>query len=419
MSSSGETRQLWVRVLKLPWQKGRRIWGWRLKDIGPSSADLLADRLLQNGDPDPEAVRIGRPSHGVGGEESPHVDDVCGHQGGLRRHSRLPQAEAPGPIIRSSTFLNCARPLRKDKSTTAGGRLDAGGPQGHHRHPTEAYWEVIVFGDVRPNKNKYIVHTWHRTARIEDGKIAEVVYGHSYPAFPPARQDPKPEEFYRALLEFAQYWQRLLHDFSAASLPQHDWIDLSKHSVRQRIDDSAGRAFIRSTAQSIATMPVRNTTVFRTSSPAPSTPTWSGGVRIPRGSSSITTFTEYVDSQRHDRHARAGDRAVWHDSVASGAVFQLQRRLPGCFETQGKNRSDGKVAGGHARRESSSCRKTDPGYGLIRGWSESDSCLSETPSLYWQPYYANSAFAARGFKDLPGLDAIGPRQLGAWYGNAG
>jgi hypothetical protein len=26
--------------------------------------------------------------------------------------------------------------------------------------------------------------------------------------------------------------------------------------------------------------------------------------------------------------------------------------------------------------------------------------LSATPSLYWQPYYANSAFAARGFKDL-------------------
>jgi hypothetical protein len=42
----------------------------------------------------------------------------------------------------------------------------------------------------------------------------------------------------------------------------------------------------------------------------------------------------------------------------------------------------------------------NPGHGLIRGWSESDSCLMENPSLYWQPYYANSAFAARGFSDL-------------------
>ena len=49
---------------------------------------------------------------------------------------------------------------------------------------------MILFGDTGPNKNKYIVHTWHRTARIEDGKIVEVVYGHSYPAYPPAREDP-------------------------------------------------------------------------------------------------------------------------------------------------------------------------------------------------------------------------------------
>jgi hypothetical protein len=41
-----------------------------------------------------------------------------------------------------------------------------------------------------------------------------------------------------------------------------------------------------------------------------------------------------------------------------------------------------------------------PAYGLIRGWSESDSCLMENPALYWQAYYANSAFAARGLKDI-------------------
>jgi len=42
----------------------------------------------------------------------------------------------------------------------------------------------------------------------------------------------------------------------------------------------------------------------------------------------------------------------------------------------------------------------DSAYGLIRGWSESDSCLSENPSVWWLPYYANNAFAARGFKDI-------------------
>jgi len=50
--------------------------------------------------------------------------------------------------------------------------------------------------------------------------------------------------------------------------------------------------------------------------------------------------------------------------------------------------------------ESLQLPKDKPGYGMISGWSESDSCLAEDPSLYWQPYYANTAFAARGFKDL-------------------
>jgi len=40
-----------------------------------------------------------------------------------------------------------------------------------------AYWEVIVFGDVGSNKTKYLVHTWHRTARIEDGKVTQPVKG--------------------------------------------------------------------------------------------------------------------------------------------------------------------------------------------------------------------------------------------------
>jgi hypothetical protein len=41
-----------------------------------------------------------------------------------------------------------------------------------------------------------------------------------------------------------------------------------------------------------------------------------------------------------------------------------------------------------------------PGFGLIAGWSESDACLAAEPGTWWQPYYANSAFASRGLTDL-------------------
>ena len=59
--------------------------------------------------------------------------------------------------------------------------------------------------------------------------------------------------------------------------------------------------------------------------------------------------------------------------------------------------------------------KGDPGYGLIHGWSESDACLAPQPMTWWQPYFANSAFAARGFKDISRVwnELDGP-QADAW-----
>lgn len=47
--------------------------------------------------------------------------------------------------------------------------------------------------------------------------------------------------------------------------------------------------------------------------------------------------------------------------------------------------------------------KSEPGYGLIHGWSESDAALKANPALYWKPYYANSALTARGLKDISSL----------------
>lgn len=42
----------------------------------------------------------------------------------------------------------------------------------------------------------------------------------------------------------------------------------------------------------------------------------------------------------------------------------------------------------------------DPGFGLIHGWAESDASLFPTPDVWWKPYFSNSAFAARGLRDI-------------------
>jgi len=56
----------------------------------------------------------------------------------------------------------------------------------------------------------------------------------------------------------------------------------------------------------------------------------------------------------------------------------------------------------------------DPAYGMLSGWSEADSCLEKQPQRYVQPYFANSAEAARGFRDLGRVWAsIGRARAGA------
>jgi len=98
----------------------------------------------------------------------------------------------------------------------------------------EAYIENIVFGDVLA-KDRFIVQTWHRSMRVERTAAKKVVYGCTYPEFPPARTPPAPASFYRALLDLAEYWDRQLEEFSEPALPDPSWIEVSKHCFAKEI----------------------------------------------------------------------------------------------------------------------------------------------------------------------------------------
>ncbi|HYM75965.1 MAG TPA: Tat pathway signal protein [Candidatus Dormibacteraeota bacterium] len=399
VSSSGETLSL-GKSAEASMPEGAPYMGLALQDIGLSSADLLADRLLRNGDPDPEAVRTAAPPMAsaeknpriwttfVGTREAYDVTPVY-RSGGTRTYHpgqyfpRLREATEQGQIY--DGLVGGWMPVVRKVITTA----------------NEGYWEVVVFGDVHPNRNKYIVHTWHRTARIQDGKIAEVVYGHSYPAFPPARHDPKPEEFYRALLEFAQYWRRLLDDCSPASLPHDEWVDLSKHAFAKELMTRPGGVYPKYGAvdrdyagseydgfQDIFTSAIYTNMEWG---------------RLETARLFIDNyFSEYVDDSgmvdmRGPETAQFGmtlSLLARYFNYSSDARLLLKHRAK--IEATAKLLAD-------MHDESFRAPEHSPEYGLIRGWSESDSCLSATPSLYWQAYYANSAFAARGFKDIAGV----------------
>ncbi|HTT24335.1 MAG TPA: hypothetical protein VMG82_35755 [Candidatus Sulfotelmatobacter sp.] len=396
VSSTGSSRVL-AKSAEASMQEGAPYLGLTLKEIGLSSPDLLADRLLQQGDPDPEAVKSAAPPMAsaeknprswttfVGTKEAYDVTPVY-RSGNTRTYHPIqysPQLrEALKTAQVSDGLVGGWMPaVRKVISTS-----------------DNQYWEVIVFGEVGPNKNKYIVHTWHRTARIENGKIAEVVYGHSYPAYPPTRKDPQPEEFYRALLAFADYWDQQLHDFVPASLPQNVWIDMSKHSFAKELMTRPGGVYPKYGAvdrdyagseydgfQDIFTSAIYTNMEWG---------------RLETARLFIDNyFTEYVDAggmidMRGPETAQFGmtlSLLSRYFSYTHDSALMLKHREK--IEATAKL-----LAAMHD--ESLRLWHDDPGYGLIRGWSESDSCLDENPSLYWQPYYANSAFAARGFKDI-------------------
>src|SRR5436305_3717106 len=260
-----------------------------------------------------------------------------------------------------------------------------------------AYDEAIVFGDTEAH-DKFIVQTWHRTARIENGKITKAVYGYSYPAFPPNRTNPAPEDFYRALLVFAGYCVNLLHDFVPTTLPSDVWIDMSKHAFAKELMVRPGGVYPKYGAidrdyygseydgfQDIFTMSVYANLEW-------------GRFEMARAVID-NFFTDFVD-------AKGVNNMRGPEIAQFGMTLSLLARY---FSYTGDSslllRHQGKIEATAAllvelHEESLRLPQDDPGYGLIHGWSESDSCLAPKPMTWWLPYFANNAYSARGLKDI-------------------
>ncbi len=398
VSSTGEMRVL-PKSAEASMAEGTPYLGLALKEIGVSSPDLLADRLLQNGDPAPEMVKSAAPPM-ASAEKNPRT---------WTTFVGTKEAFDVTPVYRSGNTrtyhpIQYSPELREalSKGQLYDGLVGGWMPAVRKVIPVSdhAYWEVILFGDVGENKNKYIVHTWHRTALVEDGKIAKVVYGHSYPAYPPGREDPQPEEFYRALLAFSEYWDEQLHDFASASLPHNVWIDMSKHSFVKELMTRPGGIYPKYGAvdrdyagseydgfQDIFTSAIYTNMEWG---------------RLETARLFIDNyFMEYVDSKGMI-DMRGPETAQFGMTLSLLArYYNYTRDSALIMKHRAKIEATAKLLG-DMHDESLKLAQDNPAYGLIAGWSESDSCLTENPSLYWQPYYANSAFAARGFKDIAG-----------------
>lgn len=420
LSSTGATRVLTKSAEAAFAEADPPYLGLDLKDIGMSGPDLLADRLLLHGDPDPEMVKsaappIGSASVGKGGGRPPWNTFVgtkecfdtmpvfpTGNTRTYRPVQYFPEINPQASQKRYETYHPLLY-LPEIYAPASGKRFDGliGGwmPAVRMVMPISdtAYYEILVFGDVEA-RDEFIVQTWHRAAMIENGEMRKVVYGHTYPEFSPRRQAPKPEEFYRGLFVFADYWDKQLRDFAPASLPQNDWIDMSKHAFAKELMVRPRGVYPKYGAvdrdyygseydgfQDVFTMATYANLEW-------------GRFEMARAVID-NYFTDFVDSKgminmRGPETAQfgmtlsllaryfnyTGDRALLlkhHDKIEASATFLTE-----------------------LHDESLQLPEEDPGHGLIHGWSESDSCLAVNPMTWRLPYFANSAYAARGLKDI-------------------
>lgn len=400
VSSRGGTRVLTKSAEAAFAEAGPPYLGLSLKDIGMTGRDLLADRLLEKGDPDPEVVRSAAPPQGSAtGEGRPfhrfHWDTFVGTKECFDTMPVYPSGHTRTyHPVQYFPELN-AQAAQRRYDGLIGGWM----PAVRKVMPVSdsAYYEIIVFGDVEA-RDQFIVQTWHRTAHIENGKIVKAVYGYSYPAFPPARQDPRPEEFYRGLLVFAEYWDRQLRDFAPASLPQDVWVDMSKHAFAKELMVRPGGVYPKYGAvdrdyygpeydgfQDIFTMATYTNLEWG---------------RFEQARKIIDNyFTDFVD-------AKGVNNMRGPEIAHFGMTLSLLARY---FSYTGDSalllKHRAKIEATAAvltalHDESLRLPEDDVGYGLIHGWSESDACLAPKPMTWWLPYFANNAYSSRGLKDI-------------------
>ncbi|MFZ0663721.1 MAG: Tat pathway signal protein [Acidobacteriaceae bacterium] len=400
VSSAGSARVLPKTAEAVFAEDGPQYLGLDLKDIGMSPRDLLADKLLANGDPMEDDVRRAAPpmdsaSHGGGRYYRPHWNTFVG-----TRECSDTMPVFPSGNTRTYHPIQYFGELTQKRANKrheglVGGWMPAvrkvlSGDDG-------SYYEIIVFGDVLA-KDRFIVQTWHRTAHVENGRITKVEYGYSYPAYDQRRTAPSPEEFYGGLLEFAEYWDRQMHDLSAITLPDVSWTNMVTYAFVKEQMVRPGGVYPKYGA-------VDRDYYGPEYDGFQDTFTMSLYANLECGRFREAHdvfdnyFTHFVDDKGmvNMRGPETGQFGLTLSLIARYYNYTGDKAL--LLKHREKIEATASLLA-ELHDTSLKLPPTDRGYGLIHGWCESDSCLMPDPSVWWKPYFSNSAFAVRGWRDL-------------------
>ncbi len=400
LSSRGDGRVLTRSVEASFADMAAPYFGMSLAEVSTSGPDLLANHLLRKGDPDPEEVKSAVPPLvGCRVGDVSYERDIWNTFLGTKECLDTTPVYPAGNTrtyfpIQHFPSLDAEAAKRRYEGLL-GGWLPAVRklmPAGEN-----AYYELLLFGDVT-TKEQFIVQTWHRTTYVENGKAVNTFYGHSYPAFPPARLEPAAEAFYRGLLEFTLYWEKLLLDFPPTVLPQTSWVDMSIYSFAKELMVRPGGVYPKYGAidedyYTPACDGFQDT--FTTALYA----NLEWGRFEMAGQILDNYYSDFVDERGmiNMRGPETGQFGLTLSLIARFFNYTQDRTL--LLKHQAKIEATAAVLIA-LHDESLRLPAEDPGYGLVHGWSESDSCLHPKPMTWWQPYFSNSALAARGLRDI-------------------
>ena len=375
--------------------------GLDLKEIGMADADLLADKLLAHGDPREDEVRRAAPPM-----NSDHSDE---HDPGFRpgwntfvgtRECSDTMPVFPAGNTRTYHPQQSFKELTLQKANQRYEGLVGGWmPAVRKVIPGEAseYFEIVLFGDVLAH-DRFIVQTWHRTAHLRDGAVVAVHYGYSYPAYTRRRQEPKPEDFYRGMLAFAEYWEGQTKDLARITLPDTSWTDMVRYAFVKEQMVRPGGAYPKYGA-------VDRDYYGSEYDGFQDTFTMSLYANLECGR--FTQAREVFDNYFTSFTDNAGMINMRGPETAQFGLtlFLVARYAKVTGDTALLLRHREKIEAtaqllAELHDESLRLPSADPGHGLLHGWCESDSCLMQNPAVWDKPYFANSAFAVRGWRAI-------------------
>ncbi|MGB6974250.1 MAG: Tat pathway signal protein [Terracidiphilus sp.] len=416
LSSSGIARIMARNTEAVFPEPGPGYLGLELSQIGMSAPDLLADKLLAQGDPDESEVRRAAPPMDSAAPHGRYYRPRWNTIVGTREcDDTMPVYPAgntrtyhPIQYFPELTFERA----RKRYEGLVGGWMPAvrkvmPGDDG-------SYLETITFGDVLA-RDRFIVQTWHRTVQIRNGAIAKVAYGYSYPAYSRRRQDPKATEFYRALLEFAEYWDRQLHDVARVDLPDASWSNMAQHAFARELVVRPGGVYPKYGAvdrdyygpeydgfQDTFTMSLYANLECG---------------RFTQARAVLDQYFTHFVNREGLVNMRGPETAQY--GLTLSLLARYFRYTGDATPLRGFREKIEAIASllEELHDESLKLAQSEPGYGLIHGWAESDSCLARDPAVWWRPYFGNSAFAVRGWRDIAavwGEASLDASRASAW-----